>query len=317
MSQLETNGPLPDSGERAIPSTARFPYSNEPSRGWLPWPALTPVLGILFVVLPALALWIPLERLGLQDAKENPIGFWGLLAFLVFPFAAMALVVFAWLRGVERRSLPTIGLGRAGGLRNLLRGHAIGIATSGAVVGAIALAGGGEAHDIARAFHSPRALVQITLLLLGFTLQSSAEEILFRGWLLSSVARRSNIAVGVTLSSLVFTLLHFGRHDPWLNTVNSALFALFAATLAITTNRLWEVMGWHSGWNWLLAVGFEQPVTGLDTHMPALLVVLKPRGPAWLTGGAQGPEGSVMCTAFFVIAIGWMLWRNRGRRSGA
>lgn len=123
----------------------------------------------------------------------------------------------------------------------------------------------------------------------------------------------------MVLSSLVFTLLHFGRRDPWLNTVNNALFALFAATLAVTTNRIWDVMGWHSGWNWLLAVGFEQPVTGLDTHMPALLVALEPRGPAWLTGGTQGPEGSVMCTVFFVNAIAWMSWwhwRRRQRISG-
>ena len=74
-------------------------------------------------------------------------------------------------------------------------------------------------------------------------------------------------------------------------------------------------MGWHSGWNWLLAVGFEQPITGLDTHMPALVVALTPRGPAWLTGGAQGPEGSVFCTAFFVSAIVWMVWRHRRRQT--
>lgn len=309
------HGPLADSGERAVPSTRRSPFADEPARGWLPWAPLTPVLGILFVAIPALAISLGLERLGLSDAKENPIGFRGLMAFLVFPFAAMALAVFAWLRGVERRSLATIGLARGHGLRLLLRGHLLGLITSGVVVGAIALAGGSEAHGFARAFHSPRALAQIALLFLGFTLQSSAEEILFRGWMLSSIARRSNLGVAVVLSTLVFTLLHFGRHDPWIVAVNSALFALFAATLAITTDRIWDVMGWHSGWNWLIAVGFEQPITGLDSHTPALLVALTPRGPAWLTGGAQGPEGSVMCTAFFVSAIVWMVWRQRGRKA--
>jgi hypothetical protein len=37
-------------------------------------------------------------------------------------------------------------------------------------------------------------------------------------------------------------------------------------------------MGWHGGWNWMLAVGFELRVTALDAHLPALLVKLIPVG---------------------------------------
>jgi hypothetical protein len=59
-------------------------------------------------------------------------------------------------------------------------------------------------------------------------------------------------------------------------------------------------MGWHSAWNWLLAVGFEVPVTGINANVPALLVKLFPVGPEYLTGGAPGPEGSLCCT-FLVI----------------
>ena len=70
-------------------------------------------------------------------------------------------------------------------------------------------------------------------------------------------------------------------------------------------------MGWHAAWNWLLAVGFEVPVTGLDTKMPALIVKLMPQGSHFLTGGTQGPEGSLLCGLFFIIAIVWLLWRYR------
>jgi hypothetical protein len=35
-------------------------------------------------------------------------------------------------------------------------------------------------------------------------------------------------------------------------------------------------------------------------------VDLDPVGPVWLTGGAQGPEGSVVCVAFFLAAIVWL-----------
>ena len=39
------------------------------------------------------------------------------------------------------------------------------------------------------------------------------------------------------------------------------------------------------------AVFAEKPA-----HLPALLVRLEPTGPAFLTGGTQGPEGSLFCT---------------------
>ena len=70
-------------------------------------------------------------------------------------------------------------------------------------------------------------------------------------------------------------------------------------------------MGWHAGWNWLLAVGFGLPVTGLDVGIPALLVDLQAEGRSWLTGGAQGPEASVLCLVYFVLApSGCSIGRN-------
>jgi hypothetical protein len=61
-------------------------------------------------------------------------------------------------------------------------------------------------------------------------------------------------------------------------------------------------MGWHAGWNWSAGVGFGVPITGLDVHLPALLVKLVPIGPNELTGGFDGPEGSVLTLAMLVIA---------------
>jgi len=74
-------------------------------------------------------------------------------------------------------------------------------------------------------------------------------------------------------------------------------------------------MGWHTGWNWLLGFGFELPVTGLNTHMPALIARFVPIGPDYLTGGAQGAEGSVGCSVILLIAIGFTAMRARRRLS--
>ena len=84
---------------------------------------------------------------------------------------------------------------------------------------------------------------------------------------------------------------------------------------ALNADNIWPVMGWHAGWNWLLAVGFELTITGLDVGMPALFVKLNTTAPTYLTGGTQGPEGSFICSLFFAGAIALLIWRLARRRA--
>jgi membrane protease YdiL (CAAX protease family) len=287
-------------------------YSSEAARGWLPWGVLVPILCILFVALPTIVGSNVLQYFQLADANWQPIGTAGLVSFLVVPFAATGLVVLAWVRFVERRSLASIGLTSPGGGAPFVRGLGVGVATSFAVVAAIWIAGGYEAQAYAVAFSSPTALVNIAILLLCFIVQAGVEEIIFRGWLMSVLARKFNVVIAVVGTCIVFAALHFGRQTPWHDTVLVLLFSLFACCYALKAGNIWGVMGWHVAWNWLLAVGFEVPVTGLDTKLPALLVKLVPQGSHWLNGGTQGPEGSLLCGLFFIVAIAWLLWRYRG-----
>jgi len=251
-------------------------YSPEPARGWLPWGVLVPFLGLAFVIAPAIGASWALEPFHLLDARGDPIGFDGLLAFLLLPFAATGAVVLAWVLLVERRALATIGLGRAGAAAGFVRGLIIGMATIFGVVAAIWIAGGYDAIAYAKAFESPDALKSMGLLLLAFVVQASVEEIVFRGWMLSAIARKFNVIVAIVLTSAVFALLHYAPGQLWFVTLNVFLFAVFACAWALRT--------------------------GIDVKLPALLVALTPHGPAHLTGGAQGPEGSMFCGIFFLAA---------------
>lgn len=278
-------------------------FSTEPAKGWLPWGALAPFLCVLFVAVPLLGVSHWEKQWGLVDGKGDPTGLAGLYSMLLVEFGLTGLVVLAWVRFVERRSLATIGLSAGHRTRTFVRGLAIGFGTSFAVVAAIWLAGGYHATDYAKAFASPRALLEIGFLLVCFAVQSSVEEILFRGWLLSVLARKFNVILGVALSSTVFMLLHYGPGQHWSLMLGTFLFALFTCAWVLRTGNIWGVMGWHAGWNWLISVGFEVPITGLDAQVPALLVRLTPIGSDALTGGAEGPEGSFLCSLFFAIAI--------------
>jgi membrane protease YdiL (CAAX protease family) len=287
-------------------------YSTAPAKGWIPWGLLAPFLCLAMIAVPSVGAAMVLEDFGLLDARGEPVGADGLAALLLLSFGLNGLAVLAWIHLVERRDLATVGLGGANGAGKFLLGHAVGLITISAVVAAIWACGAYEAGAVGKAFASNEAMVRIGILLPCFALQSSVEEFVFRGWLLSAMARRLNVLIAVVLSSMLFSLLHYGPGQFWLVTLNTFLFAVFACAWALKAGSIWGVMGWHAGWNWLLAVGFELPVTGIDVGAPALLIEMNALGSDILTGGAQGPEGSVACTFFFAGAIGWFMWRFRG-----
>jgi membrane protease YdiL (CAAX protease family) len=291
---------------------ADAPFSTEPARGWLPWGLLAPVLGLIFVAIPAFATDDLFEHYGFLTPMGDPIGTQGMIVFLLVPFALTGLIVLGWTRFVERRPLATIGLAWPGGAKPLLAGLAIGAAMILAVVAGGWASGALETGGYAPAFASPSSLGAIGILLLCFIVQSSVEEILFRGWLLSATARKFGPVPGVVLTTMLFTLLHSLRGQPLLSTLTIVLFSVFACVWALRARSIWGVMGWHAGWNWLLATGFDLPVTGLDAGVPALLVRLIPVGPKWLTGGAEGPEASIFCALVLTAGIAFFV-RRRAR----
>ena len=238
-------------------------YSPEPARGWLPWIWLVPILMILFNAVPVIALDDWMEARQWSTPRGDPIGLPGLHALLWIGFVPTLLLVLAWVRFVERRSLASIGLVGPAPLKTFAQGLAIGMGTIALVVSAIWAAGGLRATGWGLAWQSPQSLLQVALLLPGFMLQSSVEEVMFRGWMQSVLARKAGVAVAVVL----------------------------------------------------LATGFELPVTGIDAQLPALLVALQPSGVDALTGGAEGPEGSYLCSVFFILAIARIGARRTGRGS--
>jgi membrane protease YdiL (CAAX protease family) len=183
-------------------------FEPSPHRGWLPWAWLAPLICILLVGLSSVPVDFLIEGWGLADAKGNPLTTPAFCLFLLLPFAAMAVATSAWVRFVERRGLATLGLTGAGGLRKFLAGVAIGIAMMGGAIASIWLAGGYRAEAPSPAFASASSLLWIAILLPCFAFQSSVEEFIFRGWLLSTVSRRWNLTAGIIATSLAFTFLH-------------------------------------------------------------------------------------------------------------
>lgn len=287
----------------------RVLFSAQPARGWLPWGWLVPLLALGFMGVPLTLTAVALDRLQLIDAR-GPIGVAGTMALLLSAFPLVALITWAWVRGIERRTLETLGLVKPHGAMRFMQGHLSGMASVLSVVGLIGLAGGYDATALLPAWSSPRAIGGALLLLLGFALQSSVEEIVFRGWMLSGMARKLNVPIAVLSTSLLFGLLHHSPSNP-LAFVGTFMFSVFTCCWALHVGHIWGVMGWHAGWNWLLFTGFELPLSGNRPLEPALIVRLIDRGPRLLTGGDYGPEASVLTIGVSALACALLLWWRR------
>jgi membrane protease YdiL (CAAX protease family) len=287
-------------------------FSDETPKGWIPPSIVAPFICIFLVATSMLPGDLGLSYLGLTEPMGPPLGPLGFFLMLV-SFIALGLAVSGWVRWVEKRSLASAGLCGDGRFKKFLTGLAVGTAMMGAIVTAIALSGGYRVADLAPAFASPAALGWIALLLAGFTVQASVEEFVFRGWLFSAVMRRWNMTAAFILSSAAFTFVHFSPRATLLEVAMTFVFAIFACAWAHRSNSIWGVMGWHVGWNWFGGTGFDVPITGLDTGLPALVVKMVPAGPAWLNGGGDGPEGSVFTLALLTVASLGLLVLARAR----
>lgn len=135
------------------------------------------------------------------------------------------------------------------------------------------------------------------------------EELFFRTFPLFIFAERYPIGFAIFLSSTLFGLAHIGNDGfSWLAMLNISLAgALFAIFTLQKMNISWAI-GIHFGWNFTQGTILGYEVSGGKS--PGILVA-KPVGEAYLSGGTFGIESSVFCTALLVILIVFLLIKNK------
>ena len=293
-------------------------YARREARHRRTWTAAAVVLAAVFLIGGQVVTLLPAIALGWVDPKAQAEGWPALTYTLVAAFGATAAMVFAWARFFERRGPSALGF-NAQGPKRFVRGYLVGLGFLAAVVGIIWAAGGYtiEGPGAFGAASVGAALLPIVILMLGFIIQGSTEEILFRGWLMQVIASRHGLWAGILGNALLFGLAHASNIEPsrelYVGLANIALFGLFISLYAAREGSLWGVCGWHAAWNWLLGLGFGLQVSGQVIDVTPLITDLtdKAGAPWWLTGAAFGPEASVVTTA--VVGLGVVVLLLRGR----
>lgn len=232
-----------------------------------------------------------------------------ILQFLVALAAALAAT---WVLQalVERRGHAAVDFPltrRAPG--EVAGGLLAGIAAMAAVVAASALVGvygwAGEAGTVA-------GWVTVAAAgLAAFAIPAAAEEAVFRGYLLRSLGRAAGPVAAVLITSVLFAFVHGGNPAVGpLAFANIFLAGVLLAVAVLRTGTLWLATGVHLGWNWVTDVPLDLPVSGIDAFDTPLYDGV-PAAPAWLSGGAFGPEGGLAGTAGALAALGLILWLTR------
>ncbi len=212
-----------------------------------------------------------------------------IIATLYVMFSVFAACALIWLRVYERRSFASAGLVWRGAMGRYARGLVWGAAFALALVMVGALTAAllpGQTDEAMQDFSwtvltRPMTVLVFMVLILGLLVQSAAEEIICRGWLLSSITMRHGRVVGLVASALMFGSLHI--HFLFFGNVAAGLVALASVTLmgvmlglyALGERSIMGAAGMHGAFNSLvfgitLAVILgtgeaDGPLAGLNT----------------------------------------------------
>ena len=213
-----------------------------------------------------------------------------------FCFAAAAVLGYAIVtRRIDKRTLADAGLTAQG----FFSETGVGLLIGGGVFSAIIamMAAFGLYHTGAM---NPRFRPVLPLEL--FLCIAVFQEVAVRGCIFQTLERHYGSGTALVASSLFFGLLHLGIPVPGLSAGQMLVGPLFLSletgllfTAAyLLTRRLWLPIGLHWGWNFFETSIYGTANSGAWDNDPNTLFAGHTHGPFFLTGGAFGPEASVL-----------------------
>jgi membrane protease YdiL (CAAX protease family) len=283
---------------------ARSFFIAADGRAQPPWRILIFVGTWLLCVIVVTQLLNPL--LGPADRMTGSVGIPRAIAALLATVLAHALMIIA----IDKRTWGYVGLDQ-GHARPRVLVPAFVVGAAPIAFATLLLLAVGWLRIIPAASGSwIMAAVQVTAVLAPAAL---TEELLSRGYVFATLREWLGPAVAVALTSIGFGLLHIP--NPGSNATSIALVILagvFLATVLLVTGSLYAAWIAHFAWNWIMAVPFHVPVSGLPLARPGYETV--DAGPDLVTGGAWGPEGGLGAAAGMLGALAYLYWRSSRTR---
>jgi hypothetical protein len=186
---------------------------------------------------------------------------------------------------------------RAGWGREFALGAVLGWAGVLACVLPVALIGG----LVITAFTNEHQYFVLVLDLIALAAGTLAIEVAFRGYPFLRLVEAMGPVLGAFFMAVVYAIWRTHAAPTTTASVLVSFFlGLVLAIAVLRTRALWVSWGFHFSWIASMSVLFGLPVSGSMSYSPVL--ISNARGPAWISGGGQGPEGSA-----FAVLVSFLL----------
>lgn len=237
----------------------------------------------------------------LQDVNTISFNLFSILYFQLGVFVFIALVIFFWVKVVEKRPIRTLGFFKGHIWLNLLKGWGFGtLLLLVSFLGTYLLGG----LEFVKVDFSQRTVLYILSLIPFWFIQGGTEELVTRGWLLQTVTNKLNLSWGIAISSSFFSILHLGNQGVTaLSLISIVLVGVLMALYMLKTDNIWGVAALHGAWNFAQGNLVGVSVSGLNAGGSLLHFQARLGVPDWLSGGAFGLEGNIVTCVVLVVGI--------------
>ena len=225
-----------------------------------------------------------------------------------FGYALFVAVALLYCRVVEKRKVMADGVKKSP--FEYLFGGLLAVLLLAVIFAVCCLTGAVEFSGIGSDFN----VVYLILFFFGFMFQSMAEEVMTRGFLLTSLMKKTSVPVAVLISSTAFALPHFPTlfeadfKFAVIGVVNLYLVSTVFSLLYLNRKNIYVVGGLHCVWNFVLYSVMGLSLSGSDSSTNSVLNfnVLSQNV---LNGGMYGIEASIVTTVVFGITLAVLVKR--------
>lgn len=251
--------------------------------------ALSAAFSAVLRHIPAIHAWSMAHQLGAGVITPGGLLFSEGLSVVVLLLSAAVMTL------IEKRSFADYGLPGAGAFgKRFWQGTALGFLMVSLLMGLIGALHGFQIGGWA--LGRGEAVRYALLYALGFALVGVAEEFSLRGYLQATLSQGIGFWPAAVILAICFGALHLlNPGEAKFGALMAGGFGLVAAFSLRRTGSLWFAIGMHAAWDWGQTYFYSVPDSGLPASGHLMNSTF--HGPAWLTGGSVGPEGSVLVFA--------------------
>lgn len=238
----------------------QLPLSPRLPLNW--WGLLVRVIAAFVMLMASNMVRVPLHQLPIAK-RDDAAGIGANAAIFLLTPIVVVIMLWGWMRFVERRQLRAIGLFDISKiLPGILGGTAIVVVPMAVGWVFLSLFSEPEAqHDAVPSSGSVGVIVAgvVYVLVRSYLLQGIPEELIYRGWLFSTTAQRPIFTVVWT--TLAFTIPHLSSSGGQQSTTDFLLYlvlplgmAVLAGAMVVWKKSVWWAAGTHGGMHAVMAV---------------------------------------------------------------